>query len=200
MEGIIMEEIEFRAWPKIHRLQRTVVVTEKLDGTNAAILITEDGRIAAQSRKRLITPEDDNYNFASWVHENKHELIATLGPGRHFGEWWGSGIQRRYDLPKGEKRFSLFNVKRWTSVGAANPHDLHRCIEAPLCYVVPIIYQGDGFDNVEPAIRMLNDLGSLASPGFKRPEGVVAFHVASQATFKVMCENDERHKFEQVDT
>ena len=54
--------IEFRAWPKTPRLNgASMVITEKIDGTNACIIVTEDGRrIGAQSRNRLISPGDDN--------------------------------------------------------------------------------------------------------------------------------------------
>ena len=96
----------FEAFPKIARLSREIVITEKIDGTNAQIYITEDGKIQAGSRNRIITPEQDNFGFARWVEEN-HEDLLLLGEGRHFGEWWGQGIQRRYNLE--EKRFSLFN-------------------------------------------------------------------------------------------
>src|SRR5436305_1822690 len=101
--------IEFNAFPKIARLNRECVITEKIDGTNASILIDEDGVVMAGSRTRWITPENDNFGFAKWVEANKSELMK-LGVGHHFGEWWGSGIQRGYGLTKGEKRFSLFNV------------------------------------------------------------------------------------------
>ena len=52
------------------------------------------------------------FGFARWVETNRERLITLLGPGLHFGEWWGSGIQRGYGLTKGDKRFSLFNVER----------------------------------------------------------------------------------------
>jgi hypothetical protein len=84
-------------------------------------------RTPRRSRSRWITPDDDNFGFAAWVEANRDELL-TLGPGRHFGEWWGSGIQRGYGLPKGEKRFSLFNVSRW---GESRP---------ACCHVVPVLY------------------------------------------------------------
>lgn len=54
------------------------------------------------SRTRWITPEDDNYGFAKWANENKEELLK-LGIGQHFGEWWGSGIQRGYNLQRWKK-------------------------------------------------------------------------------------------------
>ena len=36
--------------------------------------------------------------------------------------------------------------------------------------------------------------GSLASPGFMRPEGVVIWHIAANTGFKVTLEKDEEHK------
>jgi len=102
---------EFEGFPKIARLKRDITVTEKLDGTNAQIFIGEDGEFSVGSRKRWIVPGDDNYGFARWAYGRQDELIATLGIGRHFGEWWGQGIQRRYDMEK--KQFSLFNTTRW---------------------------------------------------------------------------------------
>src|SRR5512139_3329369 len=97
--------IEFKAWPKIPRIENEKVsFTEKLDGTNACIIIDEEGNFACQSRTRIITPEDDNFGFSRWAYENKDELMK-LGEGHHFGEWWGNGIQRGYGLT--EKRFSL---------------------------------------------------------------------------------------------
>ena len=81
-------DIEFKEFPKIARLSREIIVTEKIDGTNAQILITEDGQILTGSRTRWITPQDDNFGFAKWVEENKAEILK-LGQGQHFGEWWG---------------------------------------------------------------------------------------------------------------
>jgi hypothetical protein len=88
----------FEPFDKIPRLKRGCVVTEKIDGTNAQVYIPEDGGpMLVGSRNRWITPDNDNYGFARWAYENEAEL-RKLGPGRHFGEWWGSGIQRRYGI------------------------------------------------------------------------------------------------------
>src|SRR5687767_3287692 len=108
MENTI--NLEFLEFPKMARLSREVIISEKIDGTNAQILITEDGGFYTGSRNRWVTPEQDNFGFSKWAHENK-ELLMKLGVGRHFGEWWGAGIQRTYGLK--EKRFSLFNSSRW---------------------------------------------------------------------------------------
>jgi hypothetical protein len=58
-----------------------MVITEKLDGTNAQIFIADDGEVIAGSRNRWITPLNDNFGFARWVFENEDALRA-LGP-RH---------------------------------------------------------------------------------------------------------------------
>jgi hypothetical protein len=168
----------WEGFPKIQRLKRTVIATEKIDGTNAQIYITDDGaEIFAGSRNRWITPENDNFGFARWVQENREELLK-LGPGRHFGEWWGSGIQRNYGLK--EKRFSLFNSGRWS-----NPEQRPAC-----CHVVPVLAIREDFgDALEHAKAVLVN-GSVAAPGFMKPEGVVLFHPRSGAIYKWTFEGD----------
>jgi hypothetical protein len=188
-EAVALEE--FNPWPKIPRLYRDVVITEKIDGTNAAVVVTDDGQVLAQSRKRFITPDDDNFGFARWVRENEADLAYTLGVGRHFGEWWGSGIQRGYGLGKGERRFSLFNTSRWGP-------DSETCadllgVEGLFC--VPVLWSGSfSTYRVRSALADLSLDGSVASPGFDDPEGVIVFHTAANQMFKVTLENDEQPK------
>ena len=178
--------IEFEAFPKIPRLNRGMVITEKIDGTNAAVIITEDGEIGAQSRNRLITPEADNYGFAGWVQRNANSLVEILGPGRHFGEWWGSGIQRKYGLTGGDKRFSLFNSTRWADTDLTPVDGLG---------TVPLLYTGPfDVDTINALVDLLAADGSYAAPGFKSPEGVVVFQVASRTMFKVTVDGDEAPK------
>lgn len=172
--------IEFEAFPKMARLRRKVIITEKIDGTNAQVFVGEDGSIRAGSRNRWITPEDDNYGFARWVAEHADGL-RELGPGRHFGEWWGSGIQRNYSQPV--KRFSLFNVSRW------------RDQRPDCCDIVPTLYEGVfSIGCVPDALNVLRKGGSLAAPGFMDPEGIVVWHDAGRQMFKVTLENDEAPK------
>lgn len=202
--------IEFEAWPKIARLNRDIVITEKIDGTNGAIVIEEapnrnwdevrsrnekivavDGTfygVAAQSRKRLITPEADNFGFAKWVHENAETLAKILGPGRHYGEWWGSGIQRGYGFKEGQKYFSLFNVKRWDDV--YDPETWPAQLS-----IVPVLYQGPfHWAAITMATAQLRSQGSAAHGGFMQPEGIVIYHTAANQMFKVTLENDEAPK------
>lgn len=188
--------MEFQAWGKTPRLNRQMVVTEKLDGTNAAVVIADRNKehslgaiavtdgyaVFAQSRKRFITPEADNYGFARWVSENAQGLVEALGPGTHFGEWWGQGIQRGYGLK--EKRFSLFNTNRWE-------YNDPRHEGVPGLGTVPVLYVGL-FDTGRINSIVTYELEeSYAAPGFNNPEGVVVWHDAARQSFKVLKENDD---------
>jgi hypothetical protein len=177
-------KVDFQPFPKIHRLSRDIIVTEKIDGTNAQVIVGEDGTVRAGSRNRLITPEADNYGFAAWVKLHEDEL-RLLGPGRHYGEWWGQGIQRGYGLK--EKRFSLFNVSKWFDDG----------LRPKCCHVVPLLYSGMFSElHILNSLESLRLFGSKAAGGFMRPEGIVIFHTASGHLYKKTIENDEKGKVE----
>lgn len=182
---------EFKEFASIARLSREMIVTEKIDGTNAQVHITEDGLIFAGSRSRWIWPEMDNFGFAAWVRDHAEELKA-LGPGSHYGEWWGSGIQRGYGLPKGEKRFSLFNVARWADERDREKYPAER---PACCGVVPVLAR-EPFTTarVDELLESLAKYGSLAAPGFLKPEGVVVFHIASGQLFKKTLDKNDGHK------
>lgn len=186
---------QFVEFPSIARLSRECVVTEKIDGTNAQIHITDDGRLYAGSRSRWITPENDNHGFARWAQEHYEELMQ-LGPGSHFGEWWGSGVQRGYGLMNGAKRFSLFNVGRWKMAHTRYlfDDDVERTTVPSCCHVVPVLYAG-AFDTAEidKQIAWLEKHGSQAAPGFLRPEGVVIYHEKARMLFKKTI-GDDGHK------
>lgn len=176
--------IEFQEFPKIARLNRDVVVTEKIDGTNATVYVDDDGGVHAGSRNRWITPEADNHGFAKWVAAHVGQL-RTMGPGWHRGEWWGCGIQRGYGLT--EKRFSLFNTSRWNTLTPP----------PACCHVVPVLASGNfrvvGGEMEDIMDRLRRD-GSSAAPGFMQPEGVVMFHVAAGTYFKATLLKDEEPK------
>lgn len=225
--------MDFEPFPKIPRLNRDIVITEKIDGTNAAVLIEAVGEdqynrhelnggtavivddlgyvVQAQSRKRLIVPNDDdhkgadNFGFAGWVRDNAALLVNLLGPGRHFGEWWGSGIQHGYGLIS-QRNFSLFNP-RYRELGTV-PEPIETppapgMQEPTVIDTVPVLYEGPfvpeekleyGSTPWHDVIARLQRFGSEAAPGWGRPEGVIIFHKAAGVLFKVTCENDERPK------
>lgn len=199
---------EFVGFPKIARFSRDIIVTEKINGTNAQIAIfdmnefpdpehpiyEENGlALFAGSRTRWIQPGNDNHGFASWVEKNKKELLS-LGPGRHFGEWWGQGIQNNYGLK--EKRFSLFNVQRWCLFGQ-EPRQISSSgkmqeVLPQCCGLVPVLYEGPfAMDAIEACLEYLRSKGSAASPGFMDPEGIVIYHTAGNVAFKKTLKNDD---------
>ena len=123
--------------PSIQRFSsETAYVTEKIDGTNGVIYVPKDPAlpVLAGSRERWLTHADgepptkqeDNFGFGVWVHERREEL-RRLGPGYHYGEFHGAGIQRNYDLP--DKRWASFEYWR---------KDLNI---TGVC-VVPVLYEG----------------------------------------------------------
>lgn len=192
----------FQSFNKIGRWSKPVVISEKIDGSNAQVLVTTEldlienpdlaalavaivnGRaLLAGSRNRWLKPEKklDNFGFAQWVKDNA-ELLVRLGPGRHFGEWWGAGIQSTYGLD--HKRFSLFNVGRFgTGPDKETPPEC--------CHVVPILYEGPNTPRaVVDTLERLEFEGSVAAPGFMKPEGIVIYHTATGTMFKKTLDGD----------
>jgi hypothetical protein len=202
MDPVVAEQVEalaqagiveplFKPFPKIARLSRPVVITEKIDGTNAAIWISDDAtKVIAGSRNRWISPgkNTDNFGFAAWVEHYKPVLIEVLGPGLHHGEWWGQGIARNYGLQ--ERRLSMFNPK--FAEGAERARTAYGC---PL-YTVPILWEIPVFETefIYQALRSLSVFGSVAAPGFKDPEGIVVFCTANNVLFKKTIKGDEKPK------
>lgn len=197
--------IEFKEWPKTPRLMRNITITEKIDGTNAAIgIVPSDDYndpsifthvkvggdifgVYAQSRSRLITPgkSTDNYGFAGWVERNAEQLVSSLGEGLHYGEWWGNGIQRKYGMT--EKWFSLFNTSRHAGLEA----------EGINLAVVPVLYEGpNDTDAIATALESLRVNGSVAAPGFMNPEGICVYQAASRQISKVTLDHNDAGKWE----
>lgn len=175
--------IPFETFPKIPRWKGAgVCITEKIDGTNAQIYVPEEGGpLQFGSRNRWVSPENDNQGFARWGVEHEEEL-RKLGPGRHYGEWWGKGIQRGYNQI--EKRFSLFNTERWNKDNPNRPE---------CCGVVPELYRGElKADTIEGLMEALRKTGSIAAPGYPYPEGIVIYHYAGRNLYKYTLEGDHK--------
>lgn len=190
---------KFETFPKLARLARNCIITEKIDGINTQVCITEDGQILAGSSSRWITLEEDNFGFAKWVKDNS-EVLMQLGVGRHFGEWWGVGIQRVYDL--NERRWSLFNTIKFCErhetpklISAKGQPEKYQTVLPSCCRLVPVLYEGP-FETLtcELVLDELKDTGSIAAPEFDKPEGLVCYHVAGNIAFKKTIEKDETPK------
>jgi len=169
-------DFKFQAWPKTTRLCSRCVVTEKLHGSNCAIIFhvydEEDGErtiaIAAQTRNRLVNIQNDQTGIAAWVLANHetllHDLVqvdenglAKLGTFYHYGELMTRGHN--------EPHFYLFNTRRW---GASQ--FLTRTLKT-----VPVLFEGEYYEGlVEEMLEDLRANGSRVHPGLPA-EGVVTF-------------------------
>jgi len=190
----------FKSYPSIPRLEKAPIryeITEKIDGTNAVLFITrqeeeyapgedalpydnfveaDDGIwvVRAGSRSRWLSPgkTTDNYGFAQWVADNSVALFEAVGPGLHYAEWWGQGIQRGYG--QATKRFTLFNPSRYPCLPAAG--GTPRLVDVVPTFSVGamgINSSSNIDDEISWAIDDANYRGSLAAPGWASPEGLV---------------------------
>ena len=179
---------EFQKLPRFHGQCQ---ITEKIDGTQARIMIKQRSDdeslvvpasvrfgmldIFAGSRRRLLLPEqNDNFAFRAWVAEHARALVEHLQEGgTYFGEWYGRGIGRDYDLD--EKRLVLFS-----QTGAVP--GLFEC--------VPVLYEGPfSQEAAYYCLERLQKSGSVLVPGYQEPEGIVIafsvgpFHYRWKMTF-----------------
>jgi len=182
---------EFKSFGKIPALENSplrVRITQKIHGTNAQIYIypqeTYTGEeafgIKAGSRSRWLTAEDDNHGFAKWVDEHHEFLIKFLGPGRHYGEWAGKGINRGEGLDR--KRFFLFDEERFRK----NLTRLDNADEIMSVFLelgissVPVLvdmefikFSTENLMTFDTVLDRLKEMGSLIKEGYMFPEGIV---------------------------
>jgi hypothetical protein len=209
---------EFTAWPKTMRLYRTIIVSEKIDGTNAGIHIEKLGdvasrsyhvngigdlpatpgavlvgsdvyRVTAQSRTRLVYPGKGTDNYGF--------AEWTLSNAARLVDLLGVGLHMGEYWGKGinrgygleSRRFSLFNTDRYRGVLA----DIGDVRVGP----VPVIYQGMFSDKeIKGALADLAYNGSWAAPGFMDAEGVCVWHSQTRQVLKVTLDNQDCSKWE----
>ena len=188
-----MSVLVFEKFQSLKRMKRNCTITEKIDGTNAQIQFDVEGNLLVGSRTREIWPEGtegkprgcDNSGFAAWVYKHKNPLFNFLGEGRHYGEWCGLDIQRKYALD--HKKFLLFNTARFSPCRQNIPEDLKEIGLGS----VPVLFEGIfTTDAVDRVMQELLNNGSYINNKFKNPEGVVIYHHALKDYFKVTYDHD----------
>lgn len=190
--SVIPVVAQFLAFPKIQRYENaTCVITEKIDGTNACLNFDIAGALTCQSRNKIITPGklSDNAGFAEWAYGHADQLFEFFGSGRHFGEWWGVGIQRGYGLV--ERRFTPFNSGLYGTTTFPST-------EPPLpanVALIPVLWTGPMVDLDIGVQQSMNALArnSFAAPGFHRAEGCMIW---SRAFGYLKVPFDRSHKWE----
>jgi hypothetical protein len=215
--------MDFTPFPKIPRLRRETVITEKLDGTNAQIVISpttdvdlarlaefwtfDQMDIVSISRDRQFVMRAGSRS--RWITPGKVDGKSNDNYG--FAGWAQRNADELFKLGEGqhfgewfgagiqrgyglaEKRFALFNTARW---GEHNPNT------PACCHVVPVLSRTNmaetsGIGSLPEVLEDLREYGSRAVPGFMRPEGVIVYHTASKQMFKVLLENDDTPKGQQ---
>ena len=93
--------------------------TVKLHGVNAAVVQLPDGTRYAQSRNKIITPENDHMGFAKYVKEHKYSFDVLFNAIQRpketvivFGEFAGKGIQKNIGISKLPKSFYAFEIEK----------------------------------------------------------------------------------------
>jgi hypothetical protein len=177
---------EFVAWPKTPRLLRDVVVTEKIDGTNAAILIRKvdfgewldlSWQGAGADMSQVIYSDDPEPGYVWLVGaQSRNRIITLANDNQGFAKWvYRNGETLIKDLGEGrhfgefwgqgvgrnygltEKRFSLFNPSTRPQMFCP-PEDggLAGGWQTPGLGVVPVLYEGPITDF--PVGDLLRDL------------------------------------------
>lgn len=172
---------EFKKYPKTKRfLDSTMLITEKLEGTNAQIVFLESETPnyipwLAGSRNKWLTETSSNFGFYQFVEENVEVLFEILGVGRHYGEFCGDKIQNTAGV-EGKKLF-MFN----TSLDI--PEEYKHIVDT-----VPRLHVGPFNPRViHEILNGLKDNGSVASPGFYPVEGII-LHLSSKR-YKIYLDN-----------
>jgi hypothetical protein len=153
-------------WQYLHHPQAGYVITD----TDQNMMI----RIG--SRNRWINPDaiagkgSDNFGFAHWAWTNITEL-SKLGVGRHYGEWYGRGVQKCYPSVT-TKAWALFEHQRHIGAYIAMKEG-HETAFPSVCELVPLLFKG-GYDTniIELTMASLQETGSLLCNG-DAAEGVV---------------------------
>lgn len=146
--------------------------TVKLHGTNAGIR-RENGEYIAQGRNRVLTPSEDNFGFANWLHDNlkddqfKDEMdqmfnAITEDPSQVvtiYGEWCGKGIQNKVAVSQLSKRFVVFGADvNGTYVSNFAGLDMPSFESVDNVLKAGVIFQGVDFNEPEKALAEFEKL------------------------------------------
>lgn len=119
-----------------------ITITEKIDGANASIAVSEDGKLIAFSRRNELTPENTLQGFYDYVQSLDPTMISCVLGSRYifFGEWL---VKHTIKYPQEKmKQFYVFDV--WdTEVEQYIPWEQTKQM-AEFCglKMVPVFYDG----------------------------------------------------------
>lgn len=119
---------QFRNFIKIMQYlglrKSNLIGTVKIHGTNSSVgLDLKDNSLFCQSRNRVLSLDDDNYDFVKYVEDNKSEFLKIfneiknkINPENYdsiiiYGEWAGKGIQNKVAVSELDRFFAPFSIR-----------------------------------------------------------------------------------------
>lgn len=214
--------IEFKEWPKTPRLLRNITITEKIDGTNAAIGIVPISSVYHSHPADIENPTLDDIRiledavFAKVEHEGAifgvyaQSRTRLITPGKStdnygFAGWvWANAEELVELLGEGlhygewwgngiQRKYGM--PEKWFSLfNTARYTELETDLNLS---VVPVLYEGpNDTAEVEMALHKLHVGGSVAAPGFMNPEGICVYQAASRQISKVTLDKNDAGKWE----
>ena len=87
-----------------------ITITEKIDGANASITVSEDGTLKAFSRRNELTPQSNLQGFYEFVQKLDPTIVSAVLGTRYilFGEWL---VKHTIKYPEDKmKQFYVFDV------------------------------------------------------------------------------------------
>lgn len=146
-----------------------ITITEKIDGANASIAVSEDGKLIAFSRRNELTPESNLQGFYEYVQSLDPTMISCVLGTRYifFGEWL---VKHTIKYPQEKmKQFYVFDV--WdTEIEQYIPWEQAKQM-AEFCglKMIPVFYDGP-FTSWE---HVYSFVGKTEMGGEPTGEGVV---------------------------
>lgn len=143
--------------------------TTKIHGANGAIVLNlKTNELYAQSRNRIITPENDSMGFAKYVEKHKDTLIKKIKDFYKdvtneyhtdsyiaiYGEWCGESIQKNVAVNQLEKMFVVFDAVLMRSTDIPFEDEEYDGKINLVTYAIP--NNNSNWALHEPDIRMFN--------------------------------------------
>jgi hypothetical protein len=113
-----IKTMQYLGWRKIN-----LIGTVKIHGTNSSVgLDLKDNSLFYQSRNRVLSLDDDNYDFAKYIEDNKSEFLKIFDEIKNkintekydsiiiYGELAGKGIQNKVAVSQIDRFFAPFSV------------------------------------------------------------------------------------------
>lgn len=113
-----IKTMQYLGWRKIN-----LIGTVKIHGTNSSVgLDLKDNSLFYQSLNRVLSLDDDNYDFAKYIEDNKAEFLKIFDEIKNkintekydsiiiYGELAGKGIQNKVAVSEIDRFFAPFSI------------------------------------------------------------------------------------------